>query len=58
MIDEIEQLAIRLYADDGMALAIYSPEESWSRDREDIRERYLAKARATISRDPDNATIG
>ena len=49
MSDIVEHVALRLYANDGMLLAIYSdPAESWKRDRQFVRVRYLAEARVVI----------
>lgn len=44
----IEAYAIYLYDEDGFALAIHTAEDSWSRDREDVRERYRVKARRQL----------
>ena len=49
MNEMIERVAVALYAADGFALAIYSPEESWPRDRENVRRRYREKARVVIT---------
>lgn len=51
--EAIEQLAVRLYADDGYALAIYTPEESWPKDRENVRERYRRLARIKLGVEGD-----
>jgi len=45
---EIEAKAVEIYERDGFALAICSAQESWSRDREDVRERYRKKARTVL----------
>ena len=46
VMDDVEKLAIQLYEADCFMLGLYSTgEESWLHDREDVRERYRAKAR-------------
>lgn len=55
----IEWIAITLYGADGFALAMWPPAEAWLRDRENVRERYRAKARLVVAamREPTEAMI-
>jgi len=47
--DAVERVAKGLYKKDGFLLAIYSDvNESWNKDRENIRERYKQEAKSLM----------
>lgn len=45
----VERVAKAVYAHERFQPALYDAEEGWKRDREEVRARYRAKARAVIT---------
>ena len=52
-IPAIEALAKRIYDEDGFNFACLPLEQAWPADRENVRERYRAKARAVLAASTD-----
>jgi hypothetical protein len=49
MNEMVERVAIALYKADGFALAMWPAEEAWTRDRENVRQRYRVMAQAAFA---------